>query len=82
MYFCKGLGIVGFSADQCRALSEIQGAVTVVSSFAGGGKTTLLAAVTVQLTSSRNQDPPLVVFNAPALKTAQGFAERLEKIGE
>ena len=46
------LGIVGFSADQCRALSEIQGAVTVVSSCAGGGKTTLLAAVTVQLTSS------------------------------
>ena len=76
------LGIGTFSADQCRVLSEIQGTVTVVSSFAGGGKTTWLAAVTVQLTSCRNLDPPLVVFNAPALKTAQAnFAERLEKIG-
>lgn len=73
------LGIGSFSADQRRVLSGINGTVTVVSSFAGGGKTTLLAAVTVQL--ARYLEPPLVVFNAPALKTVQSFAKRLEKVG-
>ena len=65
-----------FSEEQRRVLSAINGFVTVVSSFAGGGKTILFAAVSVGLSICRDHEPPLVVFNATALKTVQSFAAR------
>lgn len=79
----KALGLNHFSSAQQHTLQEISGAVTVISTFAGGGKTTLLLAVAWYVSHHSKEMPnrPLMWCLAPNQKVCRQLRDRLQSLG-
>ena len=79
----KALGLQHFSSAQQHTLQEIRGAVTVISTFAGGGKTTLLLAMAWHVSRHTKELPirPLIWCLAPNHKVCRQLRDRLQSLG-